>query len=160
MKNNSENEIRESRWFTRGWTLQELIAPPNVIFYSQNWNHLGTKLGNKIPDMRDPEKAMRFPSLLSSITGIDRGVLTGSEVLEDLSVATKMEWAAHRQTTRTEDIAYCLMGIFNVNMPLLYGEGNRSFIRLQEEILKGICNLISISHCPKWAKVLNADGHK
>ncbi|KAJ9148904.1 Ankyrin [Pleurostoma richardsiae] len=126
--------IRSSRWFTRGWTLQELIAPSNVYFYSRSWNLLGSRLGD---DMSGPlSPVARFPELLSEITGIDSDVLAGFVVLEDLSVANRMKWAARRQTTRPEDIAYCLMGIFNVNMPLLYGEGHRAFMRLQEEILK------------------------
>lgn len=122
--------MRSSRWFTRGWTLQELIAPVDVIFYSQKWDPLGAKQGDPL------NNDWRFPYLLSDITGIDGDVLLGSLTLEDLSVATKMKWAANRHTTRTEDTAYCLMGIFSVNMPLLYGEGSRAFIRLQEEILK------------------------
>ncbi|KAK4462288.1 hypothetical protein QBC42DRAFT_268061 [Cladorrhinum samala] len=125
--------IEESRWFTRGWTLQELIAPSNVYFYSRSWTLLGSKLND---GPRLLTSITSFSDLLSDITGVNVGVLTGSLVLEDLSVASRMKWAANRQTTRTEDIAYCLMGIFNVNMPLLYGEGTRAFMRLQEEILK------------------------
>lgn len=110
-----------SRWFTRGWTLQELIASPDVIFYSDSWKPLGSKLGLSI--------------LLSEITGIDEEVLKYRN-LESSCVAKKMSWAANRKTTRVEDAAYCLLGIFDVNMPLLYGEGSRAFARLQEEIMK------------------------
>jgi len=124
--------LRQSRWFTRGWTLQELIAPHNVEFYSSNWRLLGTKLDHRPDAIREES----FPAFLSEITGIDIAVLEGKLDLEDLSVANRIRWAARRQTTRVEDKAYCLMGIFGVNMPLLYGEGNRAFIRLQEEILK------------------------
>ncbi|KAK4159902.1 hypothetical protein QBC43DRAFT_293521 [Cladorrhinum sp. PSN259] len=132
-KSKTESSIESSRWFRRGWTLQELIAPANVYFYSNSW----TLLGNKLDEgPSGPSSGSGFTELLSSLTGVDVGVLTGSLVLEDLSVASRMKWAARRQTTRTEDIAYCLMGIFNVNMPLLYGEGTRAFMRLQEEILK------------------------
>ncbi|KAI0023485.1 heterokaryon incompatibility protein-domain-containing protein [Xylariomycetidae sp. FL0641] len=109
------------RWLTRGWTLQELIAPKDVIFFSTNWKHLTTK-----------KKAAK---LLSSITRIDEPYLRGKP-LEDASVAKKMSWAAHRKTTRKEDVAYSLLGIFDINMPLIYGEGEKAFKRLQEEILK------------------------
>ncbi|KAK4139209.1 uncharacterized protein C8A04DRAFT_16064 [Dichotomopilus funicola] len=125
--------IRSSRWFKRGWTLQELIAPEDVFFYSKQWCPLGSKLrgppGAKARDVINPE-------LISEITGIDLHALQGDIELEELSVASRMRWAANRETTRAEDKAYCLMGIFGVNMPLLYGEGDRAFIRLQEEILK------------------------
>lgn len=73
--------------------------------------------------------------LLSSITGIERPILKGGQ-LSDISVTKRMSWASQRVTTRPEDVAYCLMGVFNVNMPLLYGESDKAFIRLQEEIMK------------------------
>ncbi|KAJ2894836.1 hypothetical protein MKZ38_007186 [Zalerion maritima] len=114
-----------SRWFMRGWTLQELIAPQTVYFYDKHWLLLGSKSGTR-----------GMPSFLSRLTGVDRGVLAGHMQPSDLSVASRMRWVADRRTTRTEDLAYCLMGIFDVNMPLLYGEGAKSFTRLQEEILK------------------------
>jgi hypothetical protein len=117
-----ENSMRKALWFTRGWTLQELIAPEVVVFFSADWETIGTK------------NSLR--SIISSITGVDIGVLLKPELLLTMSVARRMYWAANRETTRPEDIAYCLMGIFNVNMPLLYGEGNKAFIRLQEEIIK------------------------
>jgi hypothetical protein len=73
---------------------------------------------------------------LADVTGIDPDVLSGSTELDDVSAANKMSWASERTTTRTEDVAYCLLGLFEINMPLLYGEGPRAFLRLQEEILK------------------------
>ncbi|TLS24954.1 hypothetical protein PpBr36_07504 [Pyricularia pennisetigena] len=109
------------RWFTRGWTLQELIAPPNVEFYDAAWTFKGTKKG--------------LLGLLSWVTGIDETVLSGETRLSELPVARKMSWAARRRTGRDEDIAYCLMGLFDLNMPLLYGEGQKAFLRLQEQIL-------------------------
>lgn len=111
----------KSRWFTRGWTLQELIAPQSVEFYSAEW----IKIGNKATFCRS----------ISSTTGIPNDILRGKD-LRTCNVAQRMSWASQRQTTRTEDIAYCLIGLFGVNMPLLYGEGEKSFIRLQEEIMK------------------------
>ncbi|KAL4893670.1 ankyrin repeat-containing domain protein [Aspergillus ambiguus] len=113
--------LTESRWFTRGWTLQELIAPKEVIFFDKEWNILGTRdsLQNEI----------------SERTKIPLGILDGSQSLETMSVAQRMSWAAERNSSRIEDEAYCLMGIFGINMPLLYGEGHKAFIRLQEEIM-------------------------
>lgn len=113
--------LANSRWFTRGWTLQELVAPSTVWFYDYNWQYLGSK--------DDLQKE------LEDITSIDTDVLTRGTI-ETISIARRMSWAAKRQTTRIEDQAYCLLGIFDVNMPLLYGEGKRAFTRLQEEIMK------------------------
>jgi hypothetical protein len=116
-----EQLFRGSRWFTRGWTLQELLAPSIVEFFSRE----GTRLGSKV-SLKDT---------ISSITRIPVDVLGGHD-LKRFSVAQRMSWAASRQTTRVEDQAYSLMGIFDVNMPLLYGEGEKAFLRLQEEIIK------------------------
>ncbi|KAK7972347.1 hypothetical protein PG988_006481 [Apiospora saccharicola] len=115
------DEIKTSRWFQRGWTLQELIAPKTVIFFNQDWQFLGRK-----DDLGDE---------LEAITGIDAAVLRGGS-FEQASIAKRMSWAARRSTSRTEDTAYSLLGIFGINMPLIYGEGENAFIRLQEEILR------------------------
>jgi hypothetical protein len=112
----------QSRWFTRGWTLQELLAPSNAVFYSNTWTLLGTKSSLSRP--------------ISRITGVDELCITGSKTLSQYSVAQRMSWAADRSTTRVEDIAYCLLGIFDINMPLLYGEGDKAFRRLQQEIIR------------------------
>lgn len=117
----NEEEFRNSLWFTRGWTLQELLAPQEVVFYSQEWVELGRRT--------------ELAELLSDITGIETRFLLGDD-LSVASAAKKMSWAAHRSTSRTEDVAYCLMGLFDVNMPLLYGEGKKAFVRLQEEIAR------------------------
>lgn len=114
--------ISQSRWFTRGWTLQELIAPRRVKFFGYPWSPLGTR-----------EELMQT---ITRVTGIPGKVLQDADAVFDFSVAQRMSWAAERTTTRTEDRAYSLLGIFGVNMPLLYGEGNRAFFRLQEEIMK------------------------
>ncbi|TKA80343.1 hypothetical protein B0A49_03082, partial [Cryomyces minteri] len=116
------SEFAESRWFKRGWTLQELIGPSHLVFFSHDWIEVGTK-----SDLSD---------ILSEITGISVGILTGTKDLESASVAKRMSWVNERETTRPEDIAYCLMGLFNVNMPMLYGEEEKAFTRLQEEIMK------------------------
>jgi hypothetical protein len=118
----AHKKIMTSRWWTRGWTLQELIAPNEVIFYSTDWHPIASK--------RD-----LAPSIFQA-TGIDESILKYSGYLHRVSVAKRMSWAAERETTREEDIAYCLLGVFGVSMPLLYGEGHKSFLRLQEEIMK------------------------
>lgn len=119
--NASEKNFAGSRWFTRGWTLQELIAPKEVMFYNKDWIKIGEKSTSS--------------ELIRKITGIDTFILEGGP-LPEVSVGRRMSWAADRQTTREEDIAYSLMGLFDINMPLLYGEGQKAFIRLQEEILR------------------------
>ncbi|KAF4912493.1 Vegetative incompatibility protein HET-E-1 [Colletotrichum fructicola] len=111
-----------SRWFTRGWTLQELVAPKNIVFYNAVWEQLGYK--------------ETLAMMLTSITGIDSNILFNKVSPKKIPVATRMSWASKRQTTRLEDAAYCLLGLFDINMPLLYGEGQRAFARLQSEILQ------------------------
>lgn len=119
--------LKKCKWFTRGWTLQELIAPEVLEFYDEDWNRRGTK--------------EFFRHDISNITGIDLEVLENSELLSTFPIGRRMSWAAHRQTTRIEDQAYCLFGIFGVNMPMIYGEGTNAFIRLQEEIAKNTNDL-------------------
>lgn len=121
-----KSEFRRSRWFTRGWTLQELIAPHVVVFLSKDWGPIGTK--------------STLASTIASITHISEPVLNHTQDVKDASVAMRMAWASQRVTTREEDEAYSLMGIFGVNIPALYGEGRYAFIRLQEEILKQECD--------------------
>lgn len=118
--------FRLSRWFTRGWTLQELIACSERSFFTQDWKQLEVNGWDRSPIQ-----------VISDVTKIDAAILRDSTELRKTCVATRMSWAAHRKTTRPEDMAYCLMGIFNVNMAILYGEGLHSaFRRLQDEILK------------------------
>ncbi|CCF38521.1 HET domain-containing protein [Colletotrichum higginsianum] len=118
---------RPCRWFQRGWTLQELIAPSRLEFFDVGWNSRGFKTDGTV---------LRQLSSMAGIRGKTARVLKNSDAIGEISIAERMSWASKRQTTRTEDMAYCLLGIFRVNMPLLYGEGPRAFIRLQEEILK------------------------
>ena len=113
--------FKASKWFTRGWTLQELIAPPFVEFYAEDWTEIGTRSSHR--------------EELSVITGSDIRVL-GGENPAICNVAERFSRAASRATTRLEDGAYSLLGIFQVHMPLLYGEGERAIILLQEEIFK------------------------
>jgi hypothetical protein len=120
-----ESTFQKSRWFTRGWTLQELIAPASVEFFSLEGKRLG--------DKRSLERQVH------EITGIAVQALQGHP-LSNFNVTERMSWAAKRKTTRKEDEAYSLLGIFDIHMPLIYGEGNKAFIRLREEIdnsLKG-----------------------
>ncbi|KAI0823471.1 hypothetical protein BC628DRAFT_509252 [Trametes gibbosa] len=124
---NSEAQMlrfRRSRWHERGWTLQELIAPRRLAFLTQSWRFFGTKRG--------------LASTLEDITGVGFDILTGRDGLASVSVARRMSWAARRQTTRVEDRAYSLMGIFGVHMSPIYGEGTNAFLRLQEEIIRTI----------------------
>ena len=119
-----EAQFRRSRWFRRGWTLQELIAPEVVIFYDRDWTPLGTR-----QDLR---------AIISEITHIPEEVLVrGPVALDKLCVAQRMSWASMRMTSEPEDMSYCLLGLFDVNLPLMYGEGARkAFLRLQEAIIK------------------------
>ncbi|KAK3988201.1 beta transducin, partial [Cladorrhinum sp. PSN332] len=131
---NPGHVFSSSRWFTRGWTLQELLAPSKVIFFASDWSSIATR--------------GELSSSISSITGIDASFLLDSSQsgngqaggilprLPSASMAERMSWAAKRETTRVEDVAYSLLGILGVNMPLIYGEGERAFIRLQEEVLR------------------------
>ena len=114
--------IEESEWFSRGWTLQELIAPRRVQFYDGNWNLLGTK--------------QTLTGLLADVTGVDLDVLLGRRKPSSCSIAQRMSWAAHRETEKIEDEAYCLLGLFEVSIHMNYGEEEKAFNRLQEEIIR------------------------
>ncbi|KAK0718050.1 hypothetical protein B0T26DRAFT_741149 [Lasiosphaeria miniovina] len=117
-----EWELGSSAWFSRGWTLQELLAPAEVEFFAQGLRPVGRKTN--------------MTQLLSQISRIaERALLFGVDVYQ-ASVAEKISWAANSITTRPEDRAYSLMGLFGVNMPTLYGEGHHAFKRLQHEIMR------------------------
>ena len=109
-------------WFSRGWTLQELIAPSEVKFFNKDWQSIGKK--------------MTLAPTLQNITGIPEHVLTHGLSGNRPCVAQIMSWAANRTTARVEDRAYSLMGLLDVNMPMLYGEGKKAFHRLQLEIIR------------------------
>lgn len=119
---NFANALPQCRWLTRSWTLQEMLAASRVEFYDNSWEFRGTKIA--------------YSAVLSSSTRIPISVLRGKTSILDCSVAERMSWAANREATRVEDTAYSLLGIFNVNMALIYGEGKMAFRRLQEEIIK------------------------
>jgi hypothetical protein len=143
-----ESAFRESRWFKRGWTLQELIAPASVGFFSKNQECLGDKKS--------------LERLICEITGIPSKALRGSP-LADFSTTERMSWAANRQTTREEDMAYSLLGIFDVYMPLIYSEGRENAVgRLRDEIdrkEKGILFSLSKSSL-RYIEVLTRIGIK
>ncbi|KAI9667827.1 MAG: hypothetical protein M1821_000646 [Bathelium mastoideum] len=118
-------ELEKARWFTRGWTLQELLAPRDVKFFDREWSFILTR-----SDLEE---------YIARITGIDRDALRGHasvEFIRHTSVAKRLSWAAGRETTRKEDEAYCLLGLFGIQMAMLYGERDQAFQRLQEEIMK------------------------
>jgi hypothetical protein len=114
--------FRNSRWFTRGWKLQELLAPATVEFFGVQWNHLGSKT--------------KLVHEIEQATRTQRRYIVDRESLRTANIGLRFSWASTRETTRAEDIAYCLLGLLQVNMPLLYGEGRRAFYRLQLKVLK------------------------
>ncbi|KAM5546180.1 hypothetical protein V8D89_000306 [Ganoderma adspersum] len=116
--------FRESRWFMRGWTLPELVAPRDVIFLSQDWQVIGTKSG--------------LADLVEEITGVSREAFLHLKPLAEFSLAQRLSWASQRETMLVEDEAYSLLGIFGVDMPIRYGEGEPAFRRLQEEIMSRV----------------------
>jgi hypothetical protein len=135
-----EEQFNTSKWFTRGWTLQELIAPTQVEFFDRDWIPLGDRRKwaltiSALTSIREPllNHGQGFVDHDLGFFGRIRDIRV---LLKAESVAAKMAWASNRQTTRPEDVSYCLMGLFEVNMPLLYGEGDRAYKRLQKEIMK------------------------
>ncbi|KAF5357502.1 hypothetical protein D9758_012532 [Tetrapyrgos nigripes] len=119
---NEKSNFGDSRWFKRGWTLQELLAPEFVVFLDKDWERIGTRWS-----LRD---------VVSAVTGIPADVFEGRDI-DEYSVAQRMSWAAFRETTRPEDQAYCLLGIFGVSMSPIYGKGGvKAFMRLQQEIIR------------------------
>ncbi|KAL9032365.1 MAG: hypothetical protein Q9180_006543 [Flavoplaca navasiana] len=117
-----EQTFHNSQWFLRGWTLQELLAPDRLLFYDRDWNFLGNKhdLANQI----------------SAAIGIEEKYIRDRGLIYKASIATRMSWACKRKTARPEDEGYCLLGLFGVHLPLLYGEGRNAFLRLQYEIAR------------------------
>jgi hypothetical protein len=127
--------------YISGWTLQELLAPSNVEFYDQDWVFRGSKKDHS--------------DTISKLTSIPTKVLLKPRTIYKRSVSARMSWASKRVTKRTEDMAYCLLGIFEINMPLIYGEGKRAFLRLQEEIIRRNNDLTilaweHLSHHKRW----------
>ena len=130
-----ESAFRKSRWFTRGWTLQELIAPKSVEFFSKYWEQLGSKASLR--------------TIIHEITGIPDKALQGVP-LSDFTIAERMSWAEQRETARKEDQAYSLLGIFDVHMPLIYGEG-------KEHAFKRLRGVINVHSSGKWTIPINGN---
>lgn len=136
--------FRTSRWFRRGWTLQELLAPQDVEFYSNDWSLVGTKesLRSDISSITRINikylwgKYVSDPYFGSSERNLIARSIEHATPFQKASVSERFSWLSDRTTTRLEDMAYCMLGIFELNMPLLYGEGSKAFTRLQEEIMK------------------------
>ena len=127
-----ESAFRTSRWFTRGWTLQELIAPKTVEFYSRDHMLLGDKTS--------------LEQQICEITGIAIGALRGHS-LQEFSIQERFRWVDKRDTTKEEDLAYCLFGIFDVNLPPIYGEGRmKAMRRLERDIMESEPQ----SFCKTW----------
>jgi hypothetical protein len=119
-----EHAFHHSRWFTRGWTLQELIAPTSVEFFSIEGQRLGDKKS--------------LEQQIQEITGITVQALQGSS-LSQFSVNDRMSWAAKRETKREEDAAYSLLGIFDIHIPLIYGEGRKkALVRLHNAVKESL----------------------
>ncbi|CZT14140.1 uncharacterized protein RCC_00113 [Ramularia collo-cygni] len=132
-----------SVWFTRGWTLQELLAPKTVIFLDEQWRHLGHKsstVGLMEPDSQAPIPFGRLGwplnKWISKATGIDKRILWDYRNAGNTSIEERQSWMNKRQTTRREDRAYCMLGICEIFMPLNYGEGSNADKRLERKILK------------------------
>lgn len=139
-----KSEFRRSRWFQRGWTLQELIAPSSLWFFSCD----GEKLGDKVTLKQE----------IYEITGIPARALEGAPLAE-FSPADRWSWAKNRQTMRDEDQAYCLVGIFGISMTLQYGEGKEEAIkRLKRKIVK---SLHALSTAADWnaSRALTENGN-
>ncbi|KAI9149644.1 Vegetative incompatibility protein [Paramyrothecium foliicola] len=145
----NDNIFCNARWFSRGWTLQELIAPRRALFFDRKWICFGERNRDLLGRICERtgigmevfmSKRCRCNATTSQVRD-DECLLCKSQdllpqVLDGFAASTKMTWAASRSTTRREDQAYSLLGLFNVNMPLLYGEGRKAFIRLQEAIIR------------------------
>ncbi|KAF8440521.1 heterokaryon incompatibility protein-domain-containing protein [Boletus edulis BED1] len=133
VSDNSIEALKKSIWFLRGWTLQELIAPNRLLFFQSDWTLLITSDDLPIDNYK---ASSTFRNLITDITGIDDASLTHFDPASRTpTIRQRMSWAAHRKTTEIEDIAYCLMGIFDIHLPVMYGEGTSAFDRLQIEIM-------------------------
>ena len=138
-----EPALRRSRWFTRGWTLQELLAPAKVEFFSCE----GMRLGDK----------SSLESQIYEITSIPIEALRGKPLFH-FSVEERFSWAKNRQTTRKEDEAYALLGVFDIQMALLYGEGREKAIsRLKRKVNKTLTKPYPL-HDPREGFGLFAQG--
>jgi hypothetical protein len=138
-KSSSVKDFSREPWFTRGWTLQELLAPERIRMYGKDWSPVcpaaeDVRGGNDFPFPNDKLSHFMLHSI-SKVTHIYHvNIRDFNSRSPHLMVSTKMRWASKRKTTRIEDIAYSLLGIFDIMMPIAYGEGERAFQRLLEAI--------------------------
>ena len=130
--------FKKSEWFRRGWTLQELLAPWTVVFLTKRWEVIGHK--GKTGRSKTGTELCSGPSLTASIvaaSGLPERVLNDFEQSGDFTIEEKLNWTTGRKTTKEEDMWYCLLGIFNVSMPIIYGErAEHAKRRLLEEAQK------------------------
>ncbi|KIJ69730.1 hypothetical protein HYDPIDRAFT_104348 [Hydnomerulius pinastri MD-312] len=124
-------ELGNDEWFSRGWTLQELLAPKQIKFYKTDWTPLTNEINDKV-DQRD--SLMVTISKITRISIADLCFFTPG--MWGYSLRERLSWASHRKTTRIEDMAYSLIGIFDVSLTVAYGEGRRAFLRLQQAIIE------------------------
>lgn len=129
-------DFMQSTWFTRGWTLQELLAPQVVIFLTSDWEVLGHKCSHdkRLCDVICRGFCQRLDFVVSRITNIPLAVIKNYAMARDLSAETKMSWIRKRETTKIEDLAYCLLGICDVFLVPIYGEGHFAWKRMQAAI--------------------------
>ncbi|KAH7916216.1 heterokaryon incompatibility protein-domain-containing protein [Hygrophoropsis aurantiaca] len=128
----SHGNLLRSDWFKRGWTLQEVLAPRTVQFFKNDWSLLLGTVGDAKLNHKENKELME---ILEDVTGIDVQSLTYFKPGVE-SVRERLRWASGRITTKVEDTAYALLGIFDINLPILYGEKEKAYTRLQEEIMK------------------------
>lgn len=144
-----QRQLLSSSWFDRGWTLQELIGPKTMIFCNHDWHTIGTKI--------------ELIAELSRKIKIPESVLSHATKPSACSVAQRMSWAADRITTRVEDRAYSLMGLFDVNLPMIYGELEKAFLRLQQHIIQKSKDESIFAWCTEfpgnWKTYPDSSGH-
>ncbi|PPJ56174.1 hypothetical protein CBER1_09082 [Cercospora berteroae] len=126
-----------SAWFTRGWTLQELLAPRLVVFVTATWQVVGNKGASTYADCGIPS-GPGLEKIIYKITGIQMRVLHDYTASTDLSIDEKLRWMNQRCTTRREDESYALLGIFDVFLPVIYGEGDHARERLLAKIYRNL----------------------
>ena len=152
----SVEDMGQDKWFTRGWTLQELIAPRHIKFFSKNW----TALSNNLAECDKTNFCSPLITRICAATGLDEEELLYSPDLNFIPIWRKMQWAAKRKVTREEDTAYSLMGIFNISMPTGYGEGaEHAFLRLVREILSSKLTTVSKLEIANWTEVKLKNGN-
>ncbi|KAK5732455.1 hypothetical protein LTR17_010511 [Elasticomyces elasticus] len=155
--------FRQSAWFTRGWTLQELLVPRFVIFLNKDWEVLGHKCAHCTYESPCKDAGDLLNNVLAEITGISEDIMSNYQKSINLGVDEKMGWMANRITTKTEDMAYCLIGIFDVKMSLLYGEGKEAMGRLERKIASRKGYVVSASLVGtkvKWKMERTEEGSK